>query len=54
MISTRRIDDTGEIDPPLDSFSELYDELANSDQEPGGGGGYFEWAVPAGAPPRSR
>ena len=35
MISTRRIDDTGEIDPPLESFSTLYDELKNSDQEHG-------------------
>lgn len=35
MISTRRIDDTGEIDPPLESLSTLYDELKTSDQEHG-------------------
>jgi hypothetical protein len=35
MISTRRIDDSGAIDPPIESLSELYDELKSSDQEHG-------------------
>ena len=35
MISTRRIDDSGDIDPPIESFSEIYDELKYSNQEHG-------------------
>lgn len=35
MISTRGIDDSGEIDPPVESFSDLYEALEKSDQEHG-------------------
>lgn len=35
MITTRRIDDSGEDNPSKESFSDLYDELESSDQEHG-------------------
>ena len=35
MISTRHIDDSGEIDPSMEALEALYDELEQSDQEHG-------------------